>query len=202
MAWKFFTALGQEKQDSFLPVSDVNFGGYKATLLGDPTSAQDAATKAYVDGGGGGQPALDAVPWRGYAFRMVSGEAAITTGYIRAGQSNNNSYDDPDYFQGWLAGLNTSVKVMKAGWVRIHAVLYCTSTVASTVEAGISVNSSQLTGTRISATAIGMQYGLAMQAVRYSAVNDVYQFGPVSNCSMYQGTDGRYSNGYLEYLGP
>lgn len=29
--------------------ADVNFGGYKATVLGTPTSAQDAATKAYVD---------------------------------------------------------------------------------------------------------------------------------------------------------
>jgi hypothetical protein len=35
--------------DLTAPTADVAWGGYKITGLGDPTSAQDAATKAYVD---------------------------------------------------------------------------------------------------------------------------------------------------------
>lgn len=49
MPWRFYTARGEEKQAAFPANSDVSFGGYKATLLGTPTAAQDAATKAYVD---------------------------------------------------------------------------------------------------------------------------------------------------------
>jgi hypothetical protein len=49
MSWKFYTSRGEEKQAAFPPNGDVSFGGYRATLLADPTSGQDAATKAYVD---------------------------------------------------------------------------------------------------------------------------------------------------------
>jgi hypothetical protein len=49
VGWRFYTAAGEEKQAAFPPNGDVSFGGYKATLLADPTAPQDAATKAYVD---------------------------------------------------------------------------------------------------------------------------------------------------------
>lgn len=49
MTWAFYTANGEEKQAAVPPAGDVSFGGYKATLLGAPTGAQDAATKNYVD---------------------------------------------------------------------------------------------------------------------------------------------------------
>lgn len=51
MGWKFYNTAGEEKQGSFPLSGDVSFAGYRATLLGAPTGAQDAATKAYVDVG-------------------------------------------------------------------------------------------------------------------------------------------------------
>lgn len=58
MTWTFYNAQGQEKRNApkgdkgdpaFPPTANLNFGGFKATVLGYPTLYDDAATKEYVD---------------------------------------------------------------------------------------------------------------------------------------------------------
>ena len=148
---------------------------------------------------------LDPIAFRGYAFRMVSGEAGVGPGsFIRAAQQNNNVYEDPDYFQGWRAGNATGIKVMKAGLVRVYATVYMSGLTASvTAEASAFLNGVAHTATRTIPTGTFESFVIG-PVIRNCVINDLWQFGAVSPAGAlaYQGTDGRFTHGFFEYLGP
>jgi microcystin-dependent protein len=148
------------------------------------------------------QAALDLVPPRMWAFRMVSGEAAAAPGNaIRIAQQNNNQYADTDYFQGWQAGRATDIVAQKTGWVRFDATLYAISVTANAQsEAGFFVDGGQIYGNRL--VPGGTLTSHSFSGVRYISAGQALGYRMVSNGSIYQGTDGRYTFGSFEYLGP
>jgi hypothetical protein len=142
------------------------------------------------------------VPMRAYVFRMVSGEAAAATGtFIRAAQQNNNTYRDADYFQGWEAGNSTAIKVMKTGWVKIFFQGYMTGVTANAeARAQIVYNGGGLAEARVSSPGTVISIGIG-PLLKLCNANDTIQFGSNGSGSCYQGTDGRFTNGWLEYMG-
>lgn len=71
------TAQGYRLDQFAVPTSDVSFNSRKLTNLADPTSAQDAATKAYVDATRSGLDVKDSVKVATTASITLSGTQTI-----------------------------------------------------------------------------------------------------------------------------